>query len=119
MPSGNLKPAGKATPKKNKFKLKKGDEVIVTTGKDKGKKGTVTRIIVAESRAIVSGINIVKKHEKPSAAGAGGIVKKESPIHISNLAIADPKSGKATKVGYKIVDGKKTRIAKKSGETLK
>lgn len=102
-----------------KFKIKKGDEVIVTTGKDKGKKGTVTSIITETSRAVVSGINVVKKHQKPSAAGAGGIVKKELPIHISNLAAVDPKNGKATKVGYKTVDGKKTRIAKKSGEALK
>ena len=101
-----------------KFKIKKGDEVIVTTGKDKGKKGTVTQIITATSRAVVTGINIATKHQKPSAAGAGGIVKKEMPIHISNLAIADPKDGKATKVGFKTVDGKKTRVAKKSGEAL-
>ncbi len=101
-----------------KFKIKKGDQVIVTTGKDKGKKGTVTSIIAETSRAIVSGINIVKKHTKPSAANAGGIVAKESPIHISNLAIADPKTGKASRIGYKIEGGNKTRIAKKSGEAL-
>lgn len=101
-----------------KFKIKKGDEVIVTTGKDKGKTGTVLAIITETSRALVGGINTVKKHQKPSATEAGGIVKKDMPIHISNLAIADPKNGKATKVGYKTVDGKKTRIAKKSGEAL-
>ena len=117
MATGNNKPALKTAPK-NKFKIKTGDEVIVTTGKDKGKKGTVTRIITETARAVVTGINIVKKHEKPSAAGAGGIVKKELPIHISNLAIADPKTGKPSKVGYKIENGKKTRIAKKSGEAL-
>lgn len=103
---------------KAKFKIKTGDEVIVTTGKDKGKKGKVVRIITAENRAVVSGINVATKHQKPSAAGNGGLVKKELPIHISNLALIDPKSGKATKAGFKDVDGKKTRIAKKSGEVL-
>jgi len=102
-----------------KFKIKTGDEVIVTTGKDKGKKGTVTKIITETSRAVVSGLNIVKKHQKPSAAGNGGIIKKEMPIHISNLAIVDPKDGKASRIGYKVEQGKKTRIAKKSGEALK
>jgi large subunit ribosomal protein L24 len=101
-----------------KFKIKKDDEVIVTTGKDKGKKGKVVEIITKEGRAIVSGINIATKHQKPSAMGPGGIVKKELPIAISNLAVVDPKSGKATKVGYKIVNGEKIRIAKKSGEKL-
>lgn len=101
-----------------KFKIKKGDEVIVTTGKDKGKKGTVKEVITETSRVVVSGVNIATKHQKPSATGNGGLIKKEMPIHISNLAIADPKDGKATKVGYKTVDGKKTRIAKKSGEAL-
>lgn len=101
-----------------KFKIKQGDEVIVTTGKDKGKKGKVTKIITKESRAVVEGINVATKHQKPSAMGPGGIIKKELPIAISNLALLDPKSGKATKVGYKTVDGKKVRIAKKSGEQL-
>ena len=117
MPSGNLKPAAKATPKKNKFKIKKGDEVIVTTGKDKGKRGTVSNIIAKDSRAVVSGINVATKHQKPSAAGNGGIIKKELPIHISNLALVG-KDGKATKTGYKLENGTKTRIAKKSGETI-
>lgn len=101
-----------------KFKIKTGDEVIVTTGKDKGKKGKVTKIITKESRAVVEGINIATKHQKPSAMGPGGIIKKELPIAISNLAVVDPKSGKATKVGFKVVDGKKVRIAKKSGEQI-
>ncbi len=117
MPSGNTKPALKKEPK-SKFKIKKGDLVIVTTGKDKGKQGTVTRIITETGRALVSGINIVKKHTKPSAAGNGGIIAQESPIHISNLAAIDPKSGKATRVGYKVENETKTRIAKKSGEAL-
>lgn len=101
-----------------KFKIKQGDEVIVTTGKDKGKKGKVVKIITKEAKAIVQGINVATKHQKPSAMGPGGIVKKELPIAISNLSAIDPKSGKATKVGYKTVDGKKVRIAKKSGEQL-
>jgi len=117
MATGSNKKAIKTTPK-NKFKIKKGDQVIVTTGKDKGKKGTVTKIITETSRAIVTGINIVKKHTKPSAAGNGGIIAMESAIHISNLAAIDPKSGKATRIGYKIENGNKTRIAKKSGEAL-
>ncbi len=103
---------------RQKLKIKTGDEVIVTTGKDKGKKGKVVKILREEARAVVSGINVATKHQKPSAAGAGGIVKKELPIHISNLAIVDPKEGKATRVGYKVENGKKTRIAKKSGEAL-
>ena len=103
---------------KAKFKIKTGDEVIVTTGKDKGKKGKVTKILTAEARAIVSGVNIATKHQKPSAAGAGGIVKKELSIHISNIALVDPKEGKATRVGYKIEGDKKVRVAKKSGETI-
>ena len=117
MATGNTKPSIKKQPKA-KFKIKKGDTVIVTTGKDKGKQGTVTRIVTENSRAFVSGINIVKKHTKPSAAGNGGIVSQEASIHISNLAAIDPKSGKATRIGYKIENGTKTRIAKKSGEAL-
>ena len=101
-----------------KFKIKTGDEVIVTTGKDKGKTGKVVKIITKENRVLVSGINVATKHQKPSAMGPGGIVKKELPIAISNVALVDPKSGKATKVGFKTVDGKKVRVAKKSGEQL-
>lgn len=100
-------------------KIKKGDKVVVITGRDKGKTGEVLKVIPSENRAIVGGINLVKKHEKPSAAGNGGIVSKEAPIHLSNIAIADPKDGKATRVGFKVSkDGKKERIAKKSGEVL-
>jgi large subunit ribosomal protein L24 len=100
-------------------KIKKGDKVVVITGKDKGKTGEVTKVLVAEQRLIVSGINLVKKHEKPSMKSQGGIVSKEASIHVSNVALADPKSGKATRVGFKIEkDGKKTRIAKASGEAV-
>lgn len=100
-------------------KIKKGDTVVVITGRDKGKQGEVLQIITDSNRALVSGINQVKKHQKPSAAGNGGIVTKESPIHLSNIALVDPKSGKATRVGFSTdKDGKKTRIAKRSGEAV-
>lgn len=99
-------------------KIKTGDEVIVLAGKDKGKKGKVEKILPTEGKAVVAGINQVKKHEKPSAAGAGGIKTKNMPIQLSNIAIVDPKSGKATRVGFKIEDGKKIRFAKASGEAL-
>ena len=103
----------------NKLKVKKGDEVIVLAGKDKGKKGKITKVIPAESRVVVAGINMIKRHTKPSREGAGGIVAKESPLHVSNVALLDPKSGKATRVGYKIKeDGSKTRIARRSGEAV-
>lgn len=104
-----------------KLKIKKGDTVIVLTGKDKGTKGEVLQVIPTESRVLVKGVNIVKKHVKPSQLDPqGGIKAKELPIHISNVAIADPKSGKASKVGYKVAkDGTKTRIARKSGEVIK
>lgn len=104
-----------------KLKIKRGDNVIVTTGRKeiKGKVGEVIEIIKDKNRAVVAGLNIVKKHVKPSAQNPqGGIVEKEASIHISNLAIVDPKTGKATKVGCKIEGDKKVRIAKKSGETL-
>ncbi len=102
-----------------KFKLKKDDDVVVLTGKDKGKKGKILEVLTAERRVIVEGVNVVTKHQKPSQLSAGGIQKKSLPIHISNVALADPKSGAPTRVGYKILkDGKKVRVAKKSGETL-
>lgn len=102
-----------------KFKIKKGDKVVVLTGKDRGKQGEIIRMIPSESRAVVQGVNLVKRHTKPSQAGNGGIVPKEAPVHVSNLALLDPKSGKATKVGYKILeDGKKVRVAKASGEVI-
>lgn len=104
-----------------KLKIKKGDNVIVTTGNKniKGKTGEVIEVIREKNRAIVAGLNIVKKHVKPSAANPqGGIVEKEASIHISNLALVDPKTGKATRVGYKMDGDKKVRFAKKSGEIL-
>jgi large subunit ribosomal protein L24 len=102
-----------------KYKVKKGDKVIVIAGKDKGKKGDVLEIITADNRAIVSGVNIAKRHTKAQGANEGGIINKTMPIHISNIAVLDPKDGKATRVGYKTLDGgKKVRVAKRSGETI-
>ena len=104
-----------------KVKIKRGDNVIVTTGKNKGSKGEVIEVIRKENkdpRVIVAGVNVVKRHQKPSAGNPqGGIVEKEASIHISNVALID-KDGKATKVGYKIDGDKKVRVAKTTGETL-
>ena len=102
-----------------KFKIKKGDKVIVIAGKDKGKQGDVMQIITDENRAVVSGVNIAKRHTKAQGANEGGIIDKLMPIHISNLALIDPKDGKATRVGYKTLDGgKKVRVAKRTGATI-
>ena len=103
-----------------KMKIKKGDQVVVLTGKDKGKKGEIIRAIPTENRVVVAGVKVVKKHTKPTQFSAGGIVDKELSIHASNVALVDPKSGSATRVGFKTLkDGKKVRVAKKSGEELK
>ena len=100
-------------------KIKKGDRVVVTTGRDKGKKGEVLKVFPSDSRALVSGINVVKRHQRQTQKQQGGIVNKESPVHLSNLAHVDPKSGEATKVGFKTLnDGRKVRFAKKSGEVI-
>lgn len=102
-----------------KFKIRKGDEVIVLTGKDKGKKGEIIRMITAKSRAIVQGINMVKRHTRQTQTEEGGIISKEASIHVSNLALIDPKSDKATKIGYKFEkDGTKVRISRASGEAI-
>ena len=102
-----------------KLKIKKGDKVVVISGGSKGKEGEVIRVMPQDNKAIVEGVNMVSKHTKPSAKNPqGGIVKTEAPIHISNLALVDPKSGKATRVGYKMEDGKKVRVSKKSGEAI-
>lgn len=100
------------------MKIKKGDKVIVITGKDKGKTGEVTKAMPKENKVIVSGVNVSKRHQKPSQENAGGIVNKEMPIHVSNVAIVDPKTGKATKVAKKVIEGRKVRVAKRSGETI-
>lgn len=101
-----------------KFKIKKGDEVIVTTGKDKGRKGKVLSVDTKDHRVIVQGVNIVKRHTRPTQQDPGGIKEKEKSIHISNVAHIDPKSNKATRIGYKIEDGEKRRFAKASGQLI-
>ena len=102
-----------------KYKIHKGDEVIVLTRKDKGKSGEITKMMLSEGRALVQGINMVKRHTKQTQTSEGGIITKEAPIHVSNLALKDPKSGKATKAGYKMnKDGTKTRISRSSGEAI-
>jgi len=100
-------------------KIKKGDRVVVTTGRDKGKKGEVLKVFPSENRALVSGVHMVKRHQRQTQTQAGGIVSKEGSIHLSNLAHVDPKSGAASRVGFKILkDGRKVRVAKKSGEVI-
>ena len=102
-----------------KFKIKKGDKVIVITGRDKGKQGEVLRVMREEDRLVVQGVHMMKRHTRPSAGNPGGIVEREASIHVSNVAHLDPKSGKPTKVGYKTLnDGRKVRFARRSGETL-
>lgn len=102
-----------------KFKIKKGDQVIVRTGRDKGKIGKVLSVLREDNALLVEGINLVKRHEKPGNGKAGGIITKESRIHISNVGIVDPKENIATKVGYKFLeDGTKVRFAKKSNQTI-
>ena len=105
----------------SKLHIKKNDTVVVLAGQDKGKTGKVLKVLVEKNRALVEGVNMVSKSTKPSAKNPqGGIVKQEAPIHISNLSLVDPKSGKPTRVGIKVTeDGKKVRIAKKSGEEIK
>ena len=102
-----------------KFNLKKGDKVAVLAGSAKGKDGVITQILIGKNSALVEGLNMVKKHVKPSNNSQGGIVEMESPIHISNLMLLDPKTGKATRVGRKVVDGKSIRYSKKTGEIIK
>jgi large subunit ribosomal protein L24 len=102
-----------------KLKIRKGDHVVVVTGKDKGKRGEVLKMIPAENRAIVKGIALMRRHQRQSATQDGGIISKEAAIHVSNLAIEDPKDGKPTRVGYKFLkDGRKVRFAKRSGEVI-
>ncbi|WP_077210485.1 50S ribosomal protein L24 [Bacillus dakarensis] len=99
--------------------VKKGDKVMVISGKDKGKTGVILAAFPKKDRVLVEGVNVVKKHSKPSQMNPnGGIISQEAPIHVSNVMPIDPKSGEPTRVGYKVEDGKKVRIAKKSGEVL-
>ncbi|MGY6569610.1 MAG: 50S ribosomal protein L24 [Salinarimonas sp.] len=100
-------------------KLKKGDRVVVLTGRDKGKTGEIVKVIPAEGRALVRGVNQVKRHQRQTASQEAGIITKEAPLQISNLAYADPKDGKPTRVGFKILeDGRKVRFAKRSGDLI-
>ncbi len=101
-----------------KLKIKKGDQVVILSGDDKGKTGEVVKAMPKEGKVVVQGVNLVKRHTKPSQTTPGGIVTKEAPINVSNVAVKDPKSGKATKVGYKVENGKKVRVARKSGEVI-
>ena len=100
-------------------KIKKGDKVVVLAGRDKGRSGEVLQVIPAEGRALVRGVNLVKRHTRQTAQTEGGIISKEATIDLSNLAIADPKDGKASRVGFKVLDdGRKVRVAKRSGELI-
>jgi large subunit ribosomal protein L24 len=102
-----------------KLKVKKGDKVVILTGRDKGRNGEILKVFPDENRAIVQGVNIVRRHQKQTANQEGGIITKEAPVHISNLAIEDPKDGEPTRIGYKILDdGRKVRFAKRSGELI-
>ncbi|HSA67802.1 MAG TPA: 50S ribosomal protein L24 [Methyloceanibacter sp.] len=102
-----------------KLKIKKGDHVVVLTGKDKGKHGEVLKVMPEENRAIVKGVAMIRRHQRQTATQDGGIISKEAAIHVSNLALEDPKDGKPTRVGYKFLkDGRKVRFAKRSGEVI-
>ena len=101
-----------------KLKIKKGDEVIIVTGKDKGKKGTVLEVFPLESRVKVQGVNLVKRHRRPTQTARGGIDSVEASLHISNVAHVDPDSGKATRVGYRLEAGNIVRVAKASGKVI-
>ncbi len=102
-----------------KVKIKKGDKVVVLAGRDKGKNGEVVKVLPRENKAVVSGVNVVRRHQKQTQTQEAGIISKEAPIHLSNIALEDPKDGKPTRVGYKILnDGRKVRVAKRSGEEI-
>ena len=99
-------------------KIKKGDKVVVLAGKDKGRTGEVLRMMPKDDKAVVRGINMVRRHQRQSQTQEGGIIAKEAPIHVSNIAVADPKDGKPTRIGFEVKDGKKVRVAKRSGATI-
>jgi large subunit ribosomal protein L24 len=100
-------------------KIRKGDKVVVLSGRDRGRQGEVLRVIGKDQRALVRGVNTVKRHQRQTPRQEGGIIEKEAPIHLSNLALIDPKSGKPTRVGFKLLsDGRKVRVARKSGEVI-
>ena len=101
------------------MRVKKGDTVVVIAGKDKGKKGTVTKVMPKDNRVLVEGVNVITKHQKPSAMNPqGGIINKEAPIHISNVMPLDPETGKGTRVRFEVKDGKKVRVSVKSGKEI-
>ncbi|MGB3391340.1 MAG: 50S ribosomal protein L24 [Pseudaminobacter sp.] len=100
-------------------KIRKGDKVVVLAGKDKGRSGEVVRVMPKDDKAIVRGVNLIRRHQKQTQSQEGGIITKEAPIHLSNIALADPKDGKPTRVGFQVQkDGKKVRVAKRSGEVI-
>jgi large subunit ribosomal protein L24 len=99
-------------------KIRKGDKVVVLSGKDKGRSGEVLQVMPKDDKAVVRGVNIVRKHQKQTQSQEGGIISKEAPIHLSNIALADPKDGKPTRVGFDVRDGKKVRISKRSGDVI-
>ena len=101
-----------------KLKVKKGDKVVVLTGKDKGKTGEIKKVMPQDNKVVVQGVNVQTKHRKPSQTGPGGLDKIEMPIHVSNVAIVDPKTSKASRVGYKTVGDRKVRVARRSGEVI-
>ena len=99
-------------------KIRKGDKVVVLTGRDKGRTGEVLRVMPTDDKAVVRGVNQVRRHQRQTQSQEGGIITKEAPIHLSNLAVADPKDGKPTRVGFELRDGKKVRVSKRSGEVI-
>ncbi|MGE4372702.1 MAG: 50S ribosomal protein L24 [Xanthobacter sp.] len=100
-------------------KIKKGDKVVILAGRDKGRSGEVIQVMPKEERALVRGVNIVKRHQRQTQSQEGGIISKEAPVHLSNIAVADPKDGKPTRVGFEVLeDGSKVRVAKRSGEKI-
>ncbi|WP_223477856.1 50S ribosomal protein L24 [Oricola indica] len=99
-------------------KIRKGDEVVVLTGKDKGRKGSVLQVMPKDNRAVVSGVNVVKRHQRQTAGSEGGIISKEAPIDLSNLALLDPKDSKPTRVGFRMEGERKVRFSKRSGEVI-
>lgn len=101
------------------WRIRRGDRVVVTTGKDKGKIGEISQVLRRDGKVVVKGVNMLAKHQRPTAAHAGGIVRKEAPIHVSNVMLADPKNDRPTRIGMKIMeDGRKVRYAKRSGEII-
>lgn len=101
-----------------KLKIKKGDKVVMLTGKDKGRSGEVKQVITEDNKVVVQGINVLTKHRKPSQTNPGGLDKIEAPVHISNVAIVDPKNNKPSRIGYKTVGDRKVRFSKSSGEVI-